>query len=46
MVLLSYYWIPVVVQGLNQNYMKSESQDAKRTPESNPILFKEADPLV
>jgi len=29
MVLLSYYWIPVVVQGLNRNYTKSESQGAK-----------------
>lgn len=45
-VLLSYYWIPVLVQGLNQNYTKSESQDAKWTLENNPILFKKADPLV
>lgn len=40
--LLSYYWIPVLVQGLNQNYTKSESQDAKWTLENNPILFKKS----
>lgn len=46
MALPGYSWIPVVVQGLNQNYTKAESQPMKQTPQNNPILFKEAGPLV
>lgn len=45
LVLLSYCWIPVMVQGLNQNCTKSELQDAKQTSENNHILFKESNTL-
>lgn len=46
MALPGYSWISVVVQGLNQNYMKAESQPVKQTPQNNPILFKGAGPLA
>lgn len=46
MALPGYSWTPVVVQGLNQNYLKAEPQPVKQTPQNNPILFKECGPLV
>lgn len=39
--------VPVVVQGLNQNYREAESQPVKQTPQNKFIWFKESiGPLV